>query len=515
MRFLGLDLGTTGVRAVLIDESGTVVGSSSSEHPLHSPAPGWMEQDPLDWWVSACAAIRGVLAGTGAEPGEVDGVAASGQMHGAVLLDTSGSPVRPCILWNDQRSAAQCTQMVDMLGAQRLLDLTGNLPLAGFTAPKLLWVREHEPAAWARVATVLLPRDYLNYRLTGVLACEPSDAAGTLLFDVHRRGWSAEVCAALGLDQALLPAIVQSAAMVGRVGQAAAQATGLREGTPVLAGGADNACAAAGSGVLEPGQVLCSVGTSGTVLAPVDLEANNPGHNLHLFAHVSPRTNYVMGVVLSAGGALRWFRDTCYPDLVAVASAGGTDAYSAITSEAELVQPGAEGLLFLPYLTGERTPHGSAVARGVFFGLSPRHGRPHMARAVIEGACFALGQSLDLLRGAGIAASTVRLTGGGAKSRFWQQTLADVFDYPVSTQVVDEGPAYGAALLAAAGCGVTASIEAAGSRVQSAGMVEPRRGVAALYRQSAALFADLYGAVGPLFGRLVDLQSADSGVKTA
>jgi xylulokinase len=501
--FLGLDLGTTGVRALLIDDAGALLGSATAEHPLHSPAPGWMEQDPADWWRATGLAVRAALAEAGLSADAVQAVAVSGQMHGAVLLDGSGNVVRPCILWNDQRSVAQCDEIMGRVGLERMLAITGNVALAGFTAPKLLWVREHEAERWARVAHVLLPRDYLNYRLTGVLASEPSDAAGTLLFDVRARCWSAEIVHDLELDPALLSPIVPAAEVVGRIQAEAAEALGLRAGTPVMGGGADNACAAAGNGVLEPGQVLCSVGTSGTVVAPVGLEVGTPGHNVHLFSHVSPRVNYLMGVVLSAGGALRWFRDTCAPELVTAARAGGPDPYDVLTAEAAVTPPGAEGLLFLPYLTGERTPHGSAVARGVFFGLSPRHGRGHLTRAVIEGVSFALGQSLNLLRGAGVQAEVVRLTGGGARSPLWRQILADVFECPVVIQAHDEGPAYGAALLAAVGAGAFPNIETAGRLAQPSDRVEPNPETSKIYRRSAALYADLYQSVEPLFKRPV------------
>jgi xylulokinase len=312
--------------------------------------------------------------------------------------------------------------------------------------------------------------------------------------------------AALELDPGLLPGVLPSAGIVGRISQWASKDTGLLEGTPVMSGGADNACAAAGSGVLEPGQVLCSVGTSGTVVAPVGLGVGNPGRNVHLFCHVSPRTNYLMGVVLSAGGALRWFRDTCCPDLVLAARSSGTDAYAAITAEAAATPVGAEGLFFLPYLTGERTPHGTAAARGVFFGLSPRHTRGHMARAVIEGVSFALGQSLDLLRGAGVEHNTVRLTGGGAKSPFWQQILADVFNCPVAIQPADEGPAYGAGLLAAVGAGSFASIEVAGERIQPSGEIAPCDKAVAVYEKTAEVFANLYTALEPMFNARLALE---------
>lgn len=507
MPYLGLDLGTTGVRALLIDRAGEVLGAATADHPLHSPAPGWMEQDPEDWWQSARRAIRGAMERAGVEPGAVEGVAASGQMHGATLLDAAGAVVRPCILWNDQRSVAECAEINERIGTARLQALAGNIALAGFTAPKLLWVRRHEPERWARVARVLLPRDYLNYRLTGAATSEPSDAAGTLLFDVRARRWSEEILQALDLDAGLLPPVIPSAGEVGTVGAAAAEATGLRAGTPVFAGGADNACAAAGCGVLEPGQVVCSVGTSGTVVAPVGLDVPTPGHNVHLFCHVSPRANYLMGVVLSAGGALRWFRDTCCPDLVAEASRTRRDAYELVTAEAASTPAGAAGLIFLPYLTGERTPHGSAAARGVFFGLSARHGRGHLARAVIEGVSFALGQSLDLLRGAGVRPDRVRLTGGGARSPFWRGILADVFRCPVVTQPHDEGPAYGAALLAAVGCGAFAGIEDAGRLVRTGEETAPRPECVAVYERVSQVYRDLYGALEPLYADRMALET--------
>ena len=506
MAYLGIDLGTTGVRALLIDRAGRVLGAATAEHPLHSPHPGWSEQDPEDWWRSTCTAVAGALAQAGVAASEVEAISTSGQMHGATLLDASGAVVRPCILWNDQRSVAQCAEITRRVGAERLQELTGNVALAGFTAPKLLWVREHEPENWARTARVLLPRDYLNLRLSGAIASEPSDAAGTLLFDVRARAWSAEVLEALDLDPALLPAIVASAAIVGEVTEEAGRQTGLRPGTPVVAGGADNACAATGCGVLEVGQVLCSVGTSGTVLAPVALDTPPPGHNVHLFCHVTPRTNYLMGVVLSAGGALRWFRDSLCPDLVAAGANGGPDPYELIAAEAERTAPGADGLIFLPYLTGERTPHGSAAARGVFFGLEPRHTRGHMARAVMEGVGYALGECLDLLRASGVEAGAIRITGGGARSPFWRGILADIFDAPVVVQPHDEGPAYGAALLAAVGVEAFETIEEAGRLIQPGAMTAPDPGRAAMYRAGSALYRDLYAALEPLYAKRLELQ---------
>lgn len=503
MAYLGIDLGTTGVRALVVDRLGKVVGAATAEQPLSSPAPGWMEQDPEDWWLAACQAIPHALVRAGIDGSAVEAIGVSGQMHGATLLDADGAAVRPCILWNDQRSAPQCEEIHARVGIDRELALTGNLALAGFTAPKLLWVREHEPERWSRVAHVLLPRDYLNFRLSGALACEPSDASGTQLFDVRARRWSQEMLDALDLPIHLLPRIVPSAGRMGEVSEAAAAQTGLRAGTPVVGGGADNACAAIGCGVLEPGQVLCSVGTSGTVVAPVDLTVASPGNHVHLFAHATPRTNYLMGVILSAGGALRWCRDALYPELVAV----GRDPYDVITDEAAATPPGAEGLIFLPYLTGERTPHGSAAARGVFFGLQPRHGRGHLARAVVEGVTYALRESLGLLRAAGVTADVVRITGGGARSPFWRQVLADMFECPVAVLPHDEGPAFGAALLAAVGAGAYPSIEEAGRLIRAGEVTAPRATESAYYRRGAAVYADLYHALVPAFSERMQLDA--------
>ena len=499
MPFLGVDLGTTGVRALVITNEGQVLGAATAEHPLQSPEPGWMEQEPTDWWEAAGTAIRRAAALSGITAAQVEAIAVSGQMHGVTLLDAQSRVVRPCMLWNDQRSAAQCASITQKVGKERLLQLTGNVALAGFTAPKVLWVREHEPENWTRVRHVLLPHDYLNYRLTGVMATEPSDAAGTLLFDVRARCWSQDMLDALDLDRALFPPIMQSAGRIGVISEEAAAHTGLRAGTPVMGGGADNACAATGCGVLQPGQALCSVGTSGTIVAPVGLETSSPGHNVHLFCHASPNSNYLMGVVLSAGGALRWFRDAFAPDLVATAAAEGKDAYDMLSTEAAATPVGAEGLFFLPYLTGERTPHGSADARGVFFGLQARHTRGHLTCAVIEGVGYALRQCLDLLRGAGVAAERVRITGGGARSLFWRSMLADMFDCQIVAQTQEEGPAFGAALLAAVGAGAFPNIEATGRLITEGETTDPRPANAAYYARGATIYAELYEALAPLY----------------
>lgn len=503
---LGLDLGTTGVKALLLSAAGGPIAEATAEYPLHSPRPGWNEQDPVDWWDGAVRAVREVLTQSRADPVHIAALALSGQMHGATLLDDNGDILRPCILWNDQRSAAECDVITERIGLDNLLRWVANPALAGFTAPKLLWVREHEPSVFSRLATVLLPKDYLNFRLTGERATEVSDASGTLLFDVFQRRWSAEMVDALDLPAAILPPVFASTDVIGRLTREAATATGLCAGTPVVAGGADNACAAVGAGVIAPGQVLTSIGTSGTVVAPSDEQRFDPGARLHTFCHAVPDTWYLMGVVLSAGGSLRWFRDTLATDEQQEAAASGRYAYEVIMNEAAGVPPGSEGLIFLPYLTGERTPHGDPNARGVFFGLSLRHTRAHLARSVIEGVTFALADSVAIMRDLGIEVESVRATGGGARSPFWRQLQADILATRVFPAASGAGPALGAAILAGAGTGVFTSIEEAVERFVHPGAEHaPQPDQVALYRRYHTLYDRLYPALHDGFMQLARL----------
>lgn len=484
---LGLDLGTTGVKALLITPDGQVVASATRDYPLSTPYPNWSEQDPADWWDATCAAIRDVLERDPAGVSAVAALAISGQMHGATLIDKNGAVVRPCILWNDGRTSAQCDEIVERVGGlSRLLTLTSNPALVGFTAPKLLWVRQHEPEAFARARTLLLPKDYINYRLTGMLQTEVSDASGTLLFDVQRRQWSADMMAALDLSTDLLPPCSESIAIVGRVTPEAAARCGLLAGTPVVAGGADNACAAVGTGVVAPGTALSSTGTSGTIVAPTTSGAADPAGRAHTFCHAIPETYYVMGVMLSAGGALRWYRD-------ALTTMGTPIAYDVLTDAAAGVPLGAEGLLFLPYLAGERTPHADPLARGVFFGLSLRHRQPHLTRAVLEGVTLGLRDSVEIIRALGGNLSVMRATGGGARSALWRQIQADVFNAEVVTVNSSEGPAFGAALLAGTGVGVYASVsEAAARTVRPTSSTLPQAAAVDRYNSLYALYARLY-----------------------
>ncbi len=504
---LGIDLGTTGVKSLLIQDTGGIVAAATQEYPLSTPRPNWSEQSPEAWWRATSRSIKEVLQKSGIDAGRVAALAISGQMHGAVLLDAAGKVLRPAILWNDGRSGAQCAEITERAGGPAaLLEMVSNPALAGFTAPKLLWVRQNEPQVFAKVQTVLLPKDYINYRLTGVLATEVSDASGTLLFDVRRRQWSDDLLRALELPEHIVPRCYESVEVIGTVSKAAARACGLKAGLPVVAGGADNACAAVGAGVVAPGQALSSIGTSGTIVAPTTSGEPTPQGRAHVFCHAVPGAYYVMGVMLSAGGALRWYRDTLGQEEVSRAAAEGVDPYETLTRAAATVAPGCEGLLFLPYLAGERTPHGDPNARGVFFGLSLRHTKAHLSRAVLEGVTFGLRDSVEIVRGLGLPVQRLRATGGGARSAMWRQMQADVFGAEVATVNTTEGPAYGAALLAGAGAGVFPSVEAAVSRtVREVYTAEPDGKAAAIYARYYALYTQLYPQLQAQFAELAAL----------
>jgi xylulokinase len=453
--FLGLDVGTSGVKAILVAPSGDVVASATSPLTMATPQPGWAEQEPEAWWQASLASIAAVR---GKRPdARVASIGISGQMHSSVFLDRKGEVIRPALLWCDGRTTAECEEITSRVGGEeRLRDLASNPALEGFTLPKVLWLRRHEPAAFARLATVLLPKDYIRYRLTGALATEPSDASATLMFDTARLRWSDEIMRAVELPVSLLPDVGPSAGVLGTVSAGAAHLTGIDTGTPVVGGGADNACGAAGVGVVAPGEVVTSWGTSGTVLAPTAMPLVDPRLRAHTFCHVVPETWYLMGVVLTAGGAFAWYQEQLAREL-----AGMSDAAARLDAEAASVPRGADGVTFLPYLQGERTPHRDASARGAVLGLSLAHTRAHLTRAVLEGICFALRDSLTILQSVGLSPNHLLLTGGGAKSRLLRQLQSEIFGLPVTTVNREEGPAYGAALLAAVGAGAFPDLTAA------------------------------------------------------
>ncbi|MGE0481772.1 MAG: xylulokinase [Phycisphaerae bacterium] len=504
--FLGLDIGTTGAKALLIDAAGRVVSEALDEYALHTPRPLWSEQAPADWWRGACAAIRRVLATPGVDADAVAAVGPTGQMHGLVLLDARGDVLRPAILWNDQRTADECAEITRRVGPDRVLQFTGNPVLPGFTAPKLLWVQRNEPDVYARVAHILLPKDYVRYRLSLELYSDVADSSGTALFDVGARRWSREMCAALDLPAAWLPQVVESPVVCARVSASAAGETGLRAGTPIVGGAGDQAAQAVGAGIVDEGLISATIGTSGVVFAASRSYRVEPQGRLHAFCHAVPGMWHLMGVMLSAGGSLRWYRDALCELEVQQAARDGRDVYDLLCEQAAAASPGCEGLIFLPYLSGERTPHADPAARGVFFGLTLRHTKAHLTRAVIEGVSFGLRDSLELLRALGVTADEIHVSGGGARSTLWRQILADLFNTPIVTSTVSQGAAYGAALLAAVGAGAFADVPAtaraastraggpAGERI-SPSVNRP------IYEKAYERYRALYPALAPQFHR--------------
>jgi xylulokinase len=490
---LGIDVSTTATKAVLVDPSGTVRGIGAAEYGFETPRPLWSEQDPLLWWQGTRDAIASALGQAGARGDEVAAVGLTGQMHGAVLLDDQGEVLRPAILWNDQRTAAECDLIRERFGLERLVAITGNDALTGFTAPKLLWVQRHEPDLWRRVAHVLLPKDYVRHRLTGDYAMDKADSAGTLLFDLAARDWSPEVLAALEIDRSLMPPTHEGPEVTGVVGPSAAEACGLRPGTPVVAGGGDQSANAVGLGAVASGVVALSLGTSGVIFAATDRPLHDPLGRVHAFCHAVPGRWHMMSVMLSAAGSLRWFRDALAPGV----------PFTQLSDEAAEVPAGSGGLYFLPYLTGERNPHPDPSARGAFVGLTVQHDRRHMARAVLEGVAFGLRDGLELMVEAGVARPTrLRVSGGGTASPLWRQILADVLGVEIATVETTEGAAYGAALLAAVGAEWFDDVDAATQAVVRISPRESPGADAAAYDAGHRVFRDLYPALAPLFPRM-------------
>lgn len=490
---LGIDVSTTATKAILVDPGGRVVGIASSEYGFEVPQPLWSEQDPALWWAAAQDAIPRVLASAGLTGDDVEAVGLTGQMHGLVLLDAAQRVIRPAILWNDQRTAAECDAIRAALGPAHLVEVTGNDALTGFTAPKLAWVRAHEPANWRRVAHVLLPKDYVRLQLTGAHAMDKADGAGTLLFDLAARDWSPEVLAALGVDPAWMPPTFEGPEVTGAITRAAAEATGLRAGTPVVAGGGDQAANGVGVGAVVTGRVALSVGTSGVVFATTDAPLYEPAGRVHAFCHAVPGRWHLMSVMLSAAGSLRWFRDALAPG----------EAYGDLAAAAGEVAAGSGGLLFLPYLTGERSPYPDPLARGAFVGLTLAHDRRHLTRAVMEGVAFGLRDGLDLMVAAGMPRpSQILGSGGGTASPVWRQILADVLGAAIATPSTTEGAAFGAAILAAVAAGWFPTVEAATDAIVHATPAAEPGPDAPAYAGLHARYRELYPALAPTFHQL-------------
>jgi len=491
MVFLGIDVSTTATKALISDDLGNVLAAGSAEYSFQTPRPLWSEQPPALWWQGTQASIRAVLQQSGIDPAQIGGVGLTGQMHGLVLLDEAGNVLRPAILWNDQRTQEQCEEIHRRIGRARFIQITGNVALTGFTAPKILWVKENEPEVYARVRHILLPKDYVRYCLTGEYAMDKADGAGTVLMNLRQRDWSEEVLSALNIPRDWMPPLYEGPEITGKVTLEAARATGLKAGTPIMAGGGDQAAQAVGVGAVKEGIVALTLGTSGVVFATTNGPFIEPEGRLHAFCHSVPGRWHLMGVMLSAAGSLRWYRDAFAPEV----------SYDELLAPAQDIPAGSDGLLFLPYLTGERTPHPDPLARGAFVGLTVRHRMAHCTRAVLEGVAFGLKDSFELMKSAGLGSiHQVRVSGGGAKSPLWRQILADVFETELVTVNTTEGAAYGAALLAGVGAGNWPDVETAcKAAIRVTGSASPNQGQMNAYRSIYPLYRDLYPALRKTF----------------
>ncbi|HEY3324082.1 MAG TPA: xylulokinase [Planctomycetota bacterium] len=494
--FLGIDIGTSGTRAIVIDQKGKLRGAGTAGHTCQSPKPLWSEQSPAEWWEAVKQAVPAAVKAAGIKPGDIAGIGLSGQMHGLVLLNKKSEVLRPAILWNDQRTGAECDEITQKAGGRKkLLDLVSNPALTGFTAPKMLWVRNNEPKIFDQAVKALLPKDYIRFCLSGEFATEVSDASGTLLLDVNKRQWSKALLSKLGLDLSLLPDVYESTIPSTKVSEAAADALGgaVKAGTPIVGGGGDCAAGAVGSGIVKSGVCSVSIGTSGVVFAHADQPKTDPEGRAHTFCHAVPGKWHNMGVTLCAGGSLQWFKNALGHPEIAVAGLSGGDPYDILVQEARTAPVGSEGLCFLPYLTGERTPHADPLAKGCFIGITPRTTKGHMARSVIEGVAYSLRDCIEIFRGMKVSVEEVRVTGGGAKNDFWYQTLADMFGQSTCSLVASEGAAYGVALLAAVGTKNFNSVEeACAATVRTCNPVKPCAEHSAIYDKYYPAWQNLY-----------------------
>jgi xylulokinase len=491
---LGIDLSTSTAKALLIDTAGGIIAVGSTPLTLSTPRPLWSEQDPQAWWEGVANSIRQVLDQTKIDPARIKAIGLTGQMHGLVLLDQNGQVLRPAILWNDQRTGSQCDEIRSRIGRERLIQICGNDALTGFTAPKILWVQQNEPEIYARVKHILLPKDYIRYRLTGDFGMDKADGSGTILFDLKSRTWSTELLSALGIPAEWLPPTWEGPEFTGKVNSQASEQTGLKPGTPVAAGGGDQAAQAVGVGAVEPGVVALTVGTSGVVFATTPSALVEPEGRLHAFCHAAPGLWHFMGVMLSAAGSLQWYRDTLAPN----------ESFDDLLKAAADVPPGCEGLIYLPYLSGERTPYPDPLARGAFIGLTLRHTRAHMTRAVLEGVAFGLKDSFQLIRNAGLGEiRQVRASGGGMKGALWRQILADVLETELVETNTTEGAAYGAALLAGVGAGNWPDVATACENcIQLTRKTSPESTRQSTYRHYYQVYRDLYPALKSSFDKM-------------
>jgi len=504
---MGIDVGTTGTRAVVVRPDGHVVGAATGDHrPMRMAKPGWAEQDPEDWWQATILAVRAALEEAGLKGTDIAAVGLSGQMHGVVLLDKARAVLRPSLIWCDQRSQAQCDWITAQVGYDRLIRLVSNPALTGFSAPKLLWVRDNEPKVYERAAHFLLPKDFVRFRLTGEFATDVSDASGTLLFDVTNRRWSQEMLGALEIDSKLLPRAYESPEITGHLSRETALVTGLKAGTPVVGGGGDQASSAVGNGIVLPGLTSATLGTSGVIFTYTDKPTLDPRGRIHTFCHAVPGKWHVMGVTQGAGLSLRWFREQFGASETWLAGRTGVDPYDLIIEQAAKIPPGSEGLLWLPYLMGERTPHLDAQARGMWFGLTAAHTRGHMIRAILEGVAFSLRDSFEIFKELGIPVEQIRASGGGSRSFLWRQIQADIYGKELVTLRTSEGSALGAALLAGVGAKIYSSVEeSAEAAIQIRERMAPNAANAQTYDRLYQVYRSLYPAVRELAHQLAAL----------
>ena len=507
MRYvIGIDIGTSGTKTVLFDEVGTVISSATVEYPMYQPQNGYAEQDPLDWYNASLSTVKTVLENSGVKNTDIVGIGLSGQMHGLVMLDENGDVIRNSIIWCDQRTAKEVDEMNEKIGREKLIEITANPALTGWTAAKILWVKNNEPENYAKCRHILLPKDYIRYKLTGEFATEVSDASGMQLLDVPNRCWSREVCDALGIDMSLLAKVYESCEITGRITEESAVLTGLAVGTPVVGGAGDNAAAAVGTGVVSDGKAFTTIGTSGVVFAHTSKVSIDPKGRVHTCCAAVPDCWHIMGVIQSAGLSLKWFRDNFCQSEKETAALMGVDPYYLMDKEAETVPIGANRLIYLPYLMGERTPHLDPNARGMFFGLSAIHTKKDMIRAVMEGVTYALRDSIEICREMDINVSDMMACGGGGTSSLWRQMLADQYGCPVKTTSSKEGPALGVAILALVGAGVYSTVQEACEKIVKTDKVqEPIAENVSKYEKYFRLYDEIYPAVKSNFEKLAQM----------
>ncbi len=505
--FLGIDIGTSGTKTLAIDESGKILADATETYSCYHPQPLWSEQDPDDWWRATVATVRTVVKQARLKPPDVKAIGLSGQMHGSVFLDKDQRVIRRALLWNDQRTAAECDEIERRAGGRRkLIQMVANPALTGFTAPKILWLRNHEPRNFEALRKVLLPKDEIRRRLTGEFATDVSDASGMLLLDVAKRRWSTALLSKLELDSSLLARCYESEDVTGRLTREVADTLGLSTDCVVVGGAGDCAAGAVGNGVVSPGVLSTSIGTSGVMFVHSDRVKIDPQGRIHTFCHAVRGKWHMMGVNLSAGGSLQWFRNQLCQHEIAQARRTKRDPYELLASEAEAVHAGSDGLFFLPYLSGERTPHADPDARGCFVGLTLAHTRGHLVRAIMEGVAYSMRDSLDIIRGLDVPVKQIRASGGGSRSQLWRQIQADVFGQKVVTLNAEEGPGYGVALLAAVGAGAFKDVgEACRATIGVVKETSPVRAACKHYNQAFPIYQQLYRSLKSDFKSIASL----------